>query len=91
LRDCPTTHYHGAAGQALPAMPVGIVARVGQVGTQRLGQPLALVRADPADPGLRAHPQRLLTAAVARLEPADLLVVDRGFGVAALQAAAVPR
>jgi len=29
LRGCPTTHYHGAAGRALPAIPVGLVARVG--------------------------------------------------------------
>jgi hypothetical protein len=91
LRDCPTTHYHSAAGKALPAIPVGLVARAGRVGTQRLGLPLAVVRADPADLGLRAHTQTLLTAAVARLEPADVLVVDRGFGVAALQAAKAPR
>jgi hypothetical protein len=32
-----------------------------------------------------------LTAAVARTEPTDLLVVDRGFGVAALQAATATR
>ena len=87
LRDCPTTHYHGAAGRALPAIPVGIIARIGRVGTQRLGLPPGLVRADPADPRLSAHTQTLLAAAVARTEATDLLVVDRGFGVAALQAA----
>ena len=27
LRACPTTHYHGAAGKALPAIPLGLVAR----------------------------------------------------------------
>jgi hypothetical protein len=91
LRDCPTTHDHGAAGNALPAIPVGIIARIGRVGTQRLGVPLGLVRADPADSCPTAHPQALLTAAVARMEPADLWVVDRGFGVAALQAVAAPR
>ena len=41
LRDCPTTHYHGGAGRALPAIPLGIVARVGSVGTQRLALPRA--------------------------------------------------
>src|SRR5215510_6512745 len=35
LRDCPTKHYSSAAGKALPAIPLGIVARVGTVGTQR--------------------------------------------------------
>ena len=91
LRDCPTTHYHGAAGKALPAIPIGMIARIGRVGTQRLGLPLALVRADPADPRPTAHIQRLLTTAVARMEATDLLVGDRGFGVAALQAAKANR
>jgi hypothetical protein len=91
LRDCPTTHDHGAAGNALPAIPVGIIARIGRVGTQRLGLPLALVRTDGADPRLTAHTQTLLTTAVARTEATDLLVVDRGFGVAAVQAAQAER
>jgi hypothetical protein len=91
LRGCPTTHYHGAAGKALPAIPVGLIARIGSVGTQRLGLPLGLVRADPADPRLTAHTQTLLETAVERMEATDILVVDRGFGVAALQAALAPR
>jgi hypothetical protein len=91
LRDCPTTHYHGVAGKALPAIPVGLIARIGSVGRQRLGLPLGVVRADPADPSLAAHTQALLTAAVARMEPTDVVVVDRGFGVAALHAAKTAR
>jgi hypothetical protein len=34
LQDCPTRYYSSAAGQALPAIPPGIAARVGTVGTQ---------------------------------------------------------
>ena len=53
LQGCATSHYHGPAGKALPGcVPVGIVARVGRVGTQRLGLPLAFVRADKADPSV---------------------------------------
>jgi len=85
LRGCPTAHYHAAAGKALPAIPIGIIARVGSVAGQRLGLPLGLVRADPADPGPRAHLRRLLRAGVARLAPDDALVVDREFGVGLLQ------
>ncbi len=48
LRGCPTTHYSAEAGKALPAIPVGLVARVGRVGEQRLGLPLALVPAPAA-------------------------------------------
>src|SRR3954471_16674650 len=50
LRNCPTTHYHGEAGKALPAIPVGLIARVGSTAGQRQALPLAFVRADVADP-----------------------------------------
>ena len=91
LHGCPTTHYHAQAGKALPAIPIGIVARVGSVAGQRLGLPLALVRADPADPRPRVHLVRLLRAALAHLAPQDVLVVDREFGVGLLQEVGVPR
>lgn len=45
LQGCPTPPYHAAAGKALPAIPLGILARVGSAHGQRLGVPLALVRA----------------------------------------------
>lgn len=31
LQGCPTSHYSAVAGKALPAIPVGLVARVGSV------------------------------------------------------------
>jgi len=91
LRDCPTVHYDGRAGTALPAIPLGIVARVGRVGGQRLGLPLALVRADPADPSPAAHERALVAAAVAVLEEQDVAVLDAGFGVRQLQEAGATR
>ena len=91
LRACPTTHFHQEAGQALPASPVGLVARVGRVGTQRLALPLAFVRADPGDPSPSAHARRLVGEAVRQCAVADVLVLDAGFGLALLQAAGAPR
>jgi hypothetical protein len=90
LQGCPTQHYSAAAGKALPAIPLGILARVGSAHGQRLGVPLALVRAPVGEPSPRAHDRALVRAAVAVLTPADVLVVDRAFGVALLQAEAVP-
>ena len=85
LRGGPTTHDHGAAGRALPASPLGLIARVGRVGAQRLALPLACVRADAADPRTSTH-ERLLVRAAVRLCAGDaVLVLDRGFGVALLQ------
>jgi hypothetical protein len=91
LRGCPTKHYDGVAGKARPAIPLGVVARVGHVGEQRLGVPLALVRADPDDPSEAAHERALVQRALAVSEASDALVVDRGFGVRVLQEAKVPR
>ena len=91
LRDCPTRHYHSAAGKALPAIPVGIVARVGSVGTQRLGVPLAFVRADAADPSVAAHERGLLHAAVRAAADRDVLVCDAGFEIRQLQEAGATR
>jgi hypothetical protein len=91
LQGCATSHYHGPAGKALPAIPVGIVARVGSVGTQRLGLPLAFVRADTADPSVGAHERALVRAAVAAMGDTDALVLDAGFEIRQLQAAKATR
>jgi hypothetical protein len=85
LQGCPTTHYHAEAGKALPAIPVGLIARVGSVGDQRLALPRAFVRADPADPRTSTHERLLVRAAVAQCAPDEVLVLDAGFGIALLQ------
>jgi hypothetical protein len=87
LQGCPTVHYDGRAGKALPAIPLGIVGRVGSVGEQRLGLPLALVRADLAEPSVAAHARALVQRAVAVAQSEDALVLDAGFGVRGLQEA----
>ena len=91
LRGCPTTHYHGTAGRALPAIPLGLVARVGSVGAQRLALPRAVVRADPADPTPGAHARRLVREAVRQCAADEVLVLDAGFGLALLQEAGATR
>jgi hypothetical protein len=90
LVGCPTKHYDATAGKALPAIPLGIVARVGSAGGQRLGWPLALVRADPQDPSPRAHLRALVQRAVGLCQHDDVLVADREFGVAIFQEAKRP-
>ena len=91
LRGCPTKHYSAEAGRALPAIPLGLVVRIGRVAEQRLGLPLALVRADPANPSPRAHLRRLIRTAQDQLADQDVLIGDREFGVALLQDAGVSR
>ena len=60
LRDCPTKHYASAAGKALPAIPLGMAARIGTVGTQRLAVPCVLVRGEATDTSEAAMQRRLL-------------------------------
>jgi len=91
LQDCVTTHYHPAAGKALPAIPLGIAARVGGVGEQRLAIPCLLLRADPQDPSEAALQRRLLTATGRALAEQEVLVCDAGFPLAQLLQAGVPR
>jgi hypothetical protein len=87
LQGCPTSHYSAMAGKAVPAIPLGIIARVGSVAEQRFGLPLGLVRADPDDPSPSAHQRALLKRAVELQQPTDVLVTDREFTVSRLQAA----
>ena len=91
LRDCPTKHYSSAAGKALPAIPLGIVARVGTVGTQRLAVPCLLVRGEPTDTSETDLQLRLLQRAKAQLAADEALVWDRGFPLRQLQAVGIQR
>jgi hypothetical protein len=87
LQRCPTTHYSATAGKALPAIPLGIIARIGSVGAQRFGMPVGLVRADADAPSPSAHRRVLLQQAVELQQPTEVLVLDREFTVGQVQAA----
>jgi len=85
LQGCPTVHYHAEAGRALPAIPLGLIARVGSVGGQRLALPLTMVRADVVDPRPSTQERLLVRAAVHQCGADEALVLDAGFGLALLQ------
>jgi hypothetical protein len=91
LKGCPTKHYRAEAGRALPAIVLGLVVRVGVVAGQRLGLPVAFVRADPADPSPRALLRRLVRTAAEHLADDEILIADREFGVGLLHAEDVSR
>ena len=91
LQACPTKHYSSAAGKALPAIPVGIAARVGAVGTQRLAVPCLLVRSEGTDASEAPLQTRLLHKVQAKLADDEAVVCERGFSLRQLQAAGIPR
>jgi hypothetical protein len=89
LHACPTKHYCAQAGKALPAIPVGITARIGAVGPQRLALPCLLVRADADAPGEPILQRQLLQQTQTLLAPDDALVTDRGFPLAQIHAVGI--
>ena len=91
LQHCATTHYSSTAGQAIPAMPLGIAARVGTVGTQRLAIPCLLVRSEPTATSATDLQTRLLQRVNAQLADDAALVCERGCPLRQLQAAGIPR
>lgn len=91
LVDCLTRHYSSQAGKALPAIPLGMLARIGSVGGQRLPLPCRLVRLAPGETSEASLQQHLLREAAALLQDDEVLGLDGGFSLAQVIAAGVPR
>ena len=91
LKNCPTKHYDHRAGKALPAIVLGLIGRVGQVGKQRLLLPLSFLRADPTQPHEGGLISGLITKAKEIMQPQDVLVTDGGFALETILTANVPR
>jgi hypothetical protein len=91
LSGCVGKHDQSGADTALPTIVLAVVAAVGSVGTVRLSLVRLLLRAAPGDCSEAARQRRAITQAGAPLQPDAVLVVDAGFGVAALLTGGVPR
>lgn len=91
LQDCPTKHFSSPAGKALPAIPFGMLARIGTVSPQRLPLPVRLLRALPDDPSEAALQRQLVQEAATLLDPEEVLVVDGGFPLSLLLSVGVAR
>ena len=70
---------------------LAVVAAVGSVGKVRVPLLRLLLRAAPGDRSEVELQRRALTQAGAALQPDEVLIVDAGFGVAALLVGGVPR
>jgi len=92
LKRCQTTlHYKGEAGQALPAIVLGVVTRVGQMGQQRVPLPTDLIRVELDDPSEASLVTRLLTKVADNLAEDELAVLDAGFALKDLLAVGMER
>lgn len=92
LKSCQTTpHYKGEAGKALPAIVLGVVTRVGQMGQQRVPLPTDFIRVELADPSEAGLVTRLLTEVANNLAEDELAVLDAGFALKELLAVGMER
>src|SRR5262249_41467865 len=91
LQDCPTQHYSSAAGKALPAIPLGLAAHVGTVGSPRLAVPSLPGRGEATDTSAADLPCRRLQRANEQRAVDEALVCDRGLPLRQLHEVGVPR
>ncbi len=89
LKNCPSQHYHPAAGCALPAVIVGVVGTVGEINGQRLALPQAFERVHPTDAREVRLWQIILKNVNKMLSADEIVVVDAGVKVRDLQTAGV--
>ena len=91
LKDCWTKHFLSQAGEALPAIPFGLIVNVGTVGTQTVPVVRQIVRAPSATATEAEVVNAVLTQAARHLAPNEAVVVDRGFSPRKLQVAGIAR
>ena len=91
LKSCPSRHYYPPAEKALPAVVLGIVARVGSVNGQRVAIITDLVRVDPDDPSEAKLQTRVVLRTAETLADDEMPVFDAGFKVRELQDVGLPR
>src|SRR5712692_2547108 len=91
LQGCHTKHYSPVAGRALPAIPLGMAARVGSIMGQRVPVPVLLLRAEGADLRESTLQRTLVRRAAALLAAEEVGVADGGFLVKEMLDAKVPR
>jgi hypothetical protein len=90
LRGLQAKYYNSVAEKALPAIILGLVARIGQVGGKRIALPQSLVRVHPQDPSEKTLKQELLKQVKRVLRPLDIMLADAGFRIKMCHAAGIP-
>lgn len=91
LKNCPSQHYHPAARRALPAVIMGMVVQVGELGGQRIASPRAIERVHPRDGSEKGLWRSLLRQVKRYLADDEIAVLDAGVKIRDLQAAHIDR
>ena len=91
LKGLKSKHYRQEADKALPAVVLGLIGRVGRVGSQRMALLTDVVRVDLKDPSKTACQTQLLQQVVEHLAEDEMPVLDAGFKLQALIQAGLQR
>ena len=91
LKGLKSKHYDAEADKALPAVPLGLICRVGNVGEQRFAILTDIVRADLQDPGEKQFIAMLLERVAKGLKEDEIAIFDAGFHLQQLFDAKVRR
>jgi hypothetical protein len=91
LKGLQSKYYDSVAGKALPAVILGLAARIGQVAGKRMALPCAILRVHPKDPSEAALKKELLTQVGRRLTELEIMLLDAGFKIKACHLAGVGR
>lgn len=91
LQGLRSKYYNSVAEKALPAVIVGVVARIGEINGKRIALPQSILRVHPKDPSEKALKQALLKRIRHTLAPLGIMLADAGFGLKACHEAKVER
>ena len=84
LKSCLTKHYHPAAGRAIPAIELGMIAEVGHIGTQRIPLLTQVIRMPEGHTDHKALREAVVRK-VRTLQAQDqVAIVDAEFGAGEL-------
>jgi hypothetical protein len=91
LKNCQTKHYFPPAGKALPAIPFGLIVRVGSVLGRRVPIIRQIIRADPDDVSEKGLKAKAIRETADTLADHEMPVYDAGFSPKALQESGLER
>jgi len=89
LQGLLSKYYDSVAEKALPAIILGLVARIGTVAGKRIALPRLILRVHPKDPSEAALKVALLQRVTRLLAALEIVLADAGFKLQTIQEAAV--
>jgi hypothetical protein len=91
LKGLFSKYYNSVAEKALPAIILGLVARIGEVKGRRIALPSAILRVKLKDPSEKGLKEALLKKVAHVLGTLEIMLADAGFKLKDIHEANVPR